>query len=61
MISHFKKNNKEDKKSSFMINHSSIHEDKHKKNFHSSIHDHRRIHEAMHLGKDKITNPFNHK
>lgn len=43
------------------ISHSSIHESKHGKNFHSSIHDHNKIHESMHLGKDRITNPFNRK
>lgn len=32
----------------------------HKKDFHKSIHDHNKIHEGMHLGKDKVISPFNH-
>lgn len=47
--------------SSFGISHSSIHDSKHNKNFHSSIHDHKKIHESMHLGKDNVISPFNHK
>ena len=43
------------------ISHSSLHDSKHEKDFHSSIHDHNKIHESMHLGKDKIISPFNHK
>ena len=53
----------DDKKSNSnhsMINHSSLHDSMHKKDFHSSIHDHKKIHESMHIGKDKIINPHNH-
>ena len=44
------------------INHSDIHKNlsNHPDTFHKDIHDHSKIHEAMHLGKDKINNPFNH-
>ncbi len=42
------------------ISHSSIHDSMHKKDFHKSIHDHNKIHEGMHLGKDKVISPFNH-
>lgn len=40
------------------ISHRTIHEDKHNKNIHSSRHDHSKIHSSMHLGKDRISNPF---
>lgn len=53
--------NEEKRNSSFGISHSSIHDSKHKKDFHSSVHDHKKIHESMHLGKDRIKSPFNHK
>ena len=54
------RNDKRNGSSHFGISHSSIHDSAHKKGFHSSIHDHKKIHESMHLGKDKVINPFNH-
>lgn len=61
-FNHFGSSRKEksNASSNIGISHSSIHESKHKKNFHSSIHDHKKIHEAKHLGNDRIINPFNH-
>lgn len=46
---------------SSMISHRTIHEDKHNKNIHSSRHDHSKIHSSMHLGRDRISNPFGRK
>lgn len=43
---------------SSIASHRTIHEDMHGKNRHSSRHDHSKIHTAMHLGKDRISNPF---
>lgn len=43
------------------ISHRTIHEDMHSKNRHSSLHDHSKIHTSMHLGKDRISNPFGKK
>ena len=45
-----------------MIDHSDIHKNlsKDPDTLHKDIHDHSKIHEAMHLGSDKINNPLNH-
>ena len=44
-----------------IASHKTIHEDMHGKNRHSSMHDHSKIHTAMHLGRDRISNPFGKK
>ncbi len=43
-----------------MIDHDDIHKNllNHPDTIHKDIHDHDKIHEAMHLGKDKIKNPL---
>ena len=45
-----------------MIDHSDIHKNlsKDSDTFHKDRHDHDKIHESMHLGEDKISNPFSH-
>ena len=44
-----------------IVDHRDLHknEAKHPDTFHKDKHDHSKIHEAMHLGKDKISNPLN--
>lgn len=59
-FNHFGSSRKDNNSSHFGISHSSIHDSKHKKDFHNSIHDHKKIHEGMHFGKDKIIGPHNH-
>ena len=43
-----------------MIDHNDIHKNmiKDPDTIHKDIHDHEKIHEAMHLGSDKISNPL---
>lgn len=48
----------EDGKNDSIIDHSEMHNSKHGSHFHSDIHDHKKVHESMHLGDD-IKNPFN--
>ncbi len=53
--------NNDDANKHGMIDHNDIHKNlmNHPDTKHEDIHDHDKIHEAMHLGSDNISNPMN--